>query len=177
MDAASLLPILGTGVRAGKAVNAIRKSGKVLMAGLSAMGAAPGVLTAADNIINNKEWDSKDVVTVLQGIASLGVLGGITVPHVNKARLAGRRATALTEEIKLPTARIKTTEGVKDVKLEKSELDAITGGSFGKAELDKKIADILKARTTNRVEVAPSEIKGLAKKFGFDFEKGARTGK
>ena len=177
LDTASAIPLLGTGVKAGRIVNTIRKGGRAFIAGVAALGGSTELIMTLNKIASGDKWTYDDLNRVIHGIGALTVAGASGVGLRNFGKLASEKAASLKRVEKLPTAKIKTSKGVEEVQISKKDLKALTANNkkfTNENELDKELGTILRK---SGVKISDSQIKGLSKKFGIEFEKGAKTGK
>lgn len=151
LDAATLLPGIGSGAKAAKIAKALKKSKAIANAvkwatrGVSFGSAASGLATAWENIQDGK-WTIKDVRTVLNGVRGFANLKRNT----GSAKLKGGNSDMVTLKptnnknlptIKLGRSEIESVNSLpKNQKTEK--LEEIIIGKLGKAKTDN-ITDLL----------------------------------
>lgn len=93
LDAATLIPGLGTGIQAVKAARIIKGVGKPLIKLLSITGAAAPVITAVNKIQNGEKYTSEDLTTAIRGIGA-GIIAAKSMKDtIGEARLAKSVAT------------------------------------------------------------------------------------
>lgn len=146
LDAATLLPVVGTGAKAAKMAKALKKSKavgnaiKLATRGVSLGSAASGLVTAWNNIQDGK-WTIKDVRTVLNGVRGFTNLKRITGSAQKKGG-----------ESDMVTLNPKSNKNLPTVKLGRSEIESIN--SLPKQQRTDKLEELLisklgKAKTDN----------------------------
>lgn len=118
LDAATLLPGIGTGAKATKVAKALKKSKALAKAvkyastALSGSNAIAGLTTAWNNI-QDGSWTIKDIRTVLNGVRGI-------------ANISRTKGNAKTKESRGDTVTLKPQEeGLPTIKLNKLELESI----------------------------------------------------
>lgn len=115
LDAATLLPWVGTGAKATKIAKALKKSGavaKAVGAAVSGGSALEGLKVAWDNIQDGK-WTISDIRTVLNGIRGVANISRIK----GNAKTKGSNSNTVTLKPKI--------KGLPEIKLNRSELESI----------------------------------------------------
>lgn len=134
LDAATLLPGVGTGAKATKIAKALKSSKAIAKAVKYAstavsLGSAAGGLTTAWNNIQDGSWTIKDIRTVLNGVRGI-------------ANLSRTKGSAKTKESSGDTVTLKSkSRELPDIKLNKSELQAIE--STPKAQRADKLEELI----------------------------------
>jgi len=93
LDAATLIPGLGTGAKATKAAKIIKGVGKPIIKLLSATGAAAPVIIAVQKIQNGEKYTSEDLTTAIRGLGASFIAAKSMKDTIGEARLAKSVAT------------------------------------------------------------------------------------
>ena len=93
LDAASILPIIGTGAKAAKAASTIRAVAKPILKLLSITGAATPVMTAVQKIANGEKYTSADLAEAIRGVGSAVIAGNMISQSAGNAKLAAKKAS------------------------------------------------------------------------------------
>lgn len=175
LDAASLIPLLGTGAKAVKAANAIRRAGEPLIKLLSLTGAGAPIITAIHKIRNGEKYTSRDLAEVISGISAAVVAGKQYATDAQQAKLAEKLAG---KRAKIDNAHL------NDVK--KTEIFGKDGKSFMDESTPESIANFVKDNPTRsqavkaiqataaekHVELSDSQAEAALKKIGIDIKEG-----
>lgn len=97
LDSATILPILGTGVKAAKAARVIKSCAKPILKLLSISGAAAPVVTAVQRIANGEKYTSRDLAQAIQGIGSAAIATKLIKDAVGNAKVASRLSKAVAQ--------------------------------------------------------------------------------
>lgn len=151
LDAATLLPGIGTGAKAAKMAKALKKSKAVANAvkwatrGVSFGSAASGLATAWNNIQDGK-WTIKDVRTVLNGVRGFANLKRTTGSAQKKGGESDMVTLSPRSNRNLPTVKLGRSEIESINSLPKKQrtdkLEELIIGKLGKAKTDN-VTDLL----------------------------------
>lgn len=170
LDAATLIPGLGTGTKAVKAARIIKGVGKPLIKLLSITGAAAPVITAVNKIQSGEKYTSEDLTTAIRGIGA-GIIAAKSIKNtVGEARLAKSVATKAEESGKSILNTVKSAE-VDGIKLERSinDINKFVKANPTEGKAVESIKNILK---TQGSEVTDVQAKSLLEGLGIKFDKG-----
>lgn len=170
LDAATLIPGLGTGAKAAKAAKVIKGIGKPIIKLLSITGAAAPVITAVNKIQNGEKYTSEDLTTAIRGIGA-GIIAAKSMKDtIGDARLAKSVATKAEESGKSVLNTVKSAE-VDGVKLERSidDINKFVEANPTEGKAVESIKTILKAQGS---EVTDVQAKSLLEGLGIKFDKG-----
>lgn len=170
LDAATLIPGLGTGTKAIKAARIIKGVGKPLIKLLSITGAAAPVITAVNKIQNGEKYTSEDLTTAIRGIGA-GIIAAKSMKDtIGEARLAKSVATKAEESGKSILNTVKSAE-VDGIKLERSinDINKFVEANPTEGKAVESIKNILK---TQGSEVTDVQAKSLLEGLGIKFDKG-----
>ena len=126
LDAATLIPVLGTGAKSVKAAKIIKSAGKPIIKLLSITGAAAPVITAVKKIQNGEKYTSEDLATAIRGIGA-GIIATKSIKDsIGEARLAKTVAENAAKSSNNITQNgiTKTAEEIAKAINGKSKLDA-----------------------------------------------------
>ena len=131
LDVASLVPILGTGVKTAKAVKALKAAATPIMKVLSIAGAVNGA-QAMGKVIRGEEVTSEDITAILSGLGSATIAGKQLKDTIGDARLARMIAqkskASITGETlgkTLPKSRKEISELLENAGTEKKAIDKV----------------------------------------------------
>lgn len=151
LDAATLLPVIGTSAKAAKMAKALKKSKAVANAvkwatrGVSFGSAASGLATAWNNIQDGK-WTIKDVRTVLNGVRGFANLKRTTGSAQKKGGESDMVTLSPRSNRNLPTVKLGRSEIESINSLPKKQrtdkLEELIIGKLGKAKTDN-VTDLL----------------------------------
>lgn len=170
LDAATLIPGLGTGAKAAKAAKVIKGIGKPIIKLLSITGAAAPVITAVNKIQNGEKYTSEDLTTAIRGIGA-GIIAAKSMKDtIGEARLTKSIATKAEESGKSVLNTVKSAE-VDGVKLERSinDINKFVEANPTEGKAVESIKNILKAQGS---EVTDVQAKSLLEGLGIKFDKG-----
>lgn len=175
LDVASLVPILGTGVKTAKAVKALKAAATPIMKVLSVVGAVNGA-QAMGKVIRGEEVTSEDITAILSGLGSATIAGKQlkdTIGDARLARMVESKSLSGQKIISKPTAEIGgkkmeiEIDALKDKSLSevetmlKNKVKATLGKDFKEGVHDKDLLDKFQIKTETSKKFS---IKNLFKK-------------
>lgn len=170
LDAATLLPVLGTGAKAAKAAKIIKSVGKPLIKALSVAGASAPIITAVTKIANGEKYTSADLAQAIQGIGS-GIIATKSIKDsIGNAKLAKKIAGKGVDAANASLNAAKTASaGNFTMKRTPAQLEAFVKSNPTEA----KALESVKALAKNEnVELSDADAKSILTKLGVKFEKG-----
>lgn len=159
LDAATILPILGSGAKALKVVKVIKGVGKPLVKFLSLTGAAAPVITAVTKIANGEKYTSADLAQAIQGIGAAAIGIKSIKGGIGNAKLAAKVASGEVKNAKVEL------NGVQ--KSAKEVATAIDGKS--KSEAVKKVKELF---ANGNTEISGKQASDFLTEIGATHEKG-----
>ena len=136
---------------------------------LALAGASTGVMTAADNIINGKDWTSRDVSTVLQGLAAAGVGAYGVHSKVQQSKLAQKTAEKVVgkqaENLKLTKS---GTAGGYEFKRTNEELEQFIINNPTKTKAIEAVQ--LAAKEEKGIELSQQDAAKILEQMGADLK-------
>lgn len=170
LDAASILPIVGTGAKAAKAAKVIKSIGAPLIKALSLYGATTPVITAVSKIANGEKYTSADLAQAIQGIGSVVVGGKMFKDALGNAKLAKKVATkaADTANSGLNTAKSAKAGGFK-MKRTPDQLQAFVASNPTKSKAIETVQAFAKHEGK---EITTSDAEKILTDLGINFNKG-----
>lgn len=170
LDAASILPIVGTGAKAAKAAKVIKSVGKPLIKALSLYGASAPVITAVTKIANGEKYTSADLVQAIQGIGSGIISGKMLKDSIGNAKLAKKVATKAADTV---NARLNATKSAEagGFKMERTpdQLQAFVTSNPTKSKAIETVQAFAKHEGK---EITTSDAEKILTDLGINFNKG-----
>jgi len=170
LDAATLIPVIGTGAKAAKAAKIIKSVGKPLIKVLSLAGASAPVITAVTKIANGEKYTSADLAQAIQGIGS-GIIATKSIKDsIGNAKLAQKIAGKSVDaaNASLNTARTASAGGFK-MERTPAQLEAFVKSNPTEA----KALESVKAFAKNeKIDLSDADAKKILTDLGIQFDKG-----
>ena len=170
LDAATLIPVIGTGAKAAKAAKIIKSVGKPLIKVLSLAGASAPVITAVTKIANGEKYTSADLAQAIQGIGS-GIIATKSIKDsIGNAKLAQKIAGKSVDaaNASLNAARTASAGGFK-MERTPAQLEAFVKSNPTEA----KALESVKAFAKNeKIDLSDADAKKILTDLGIQFDKG-----
>lgn len=175
LDAASLIPLLGTGAKAAKAANTIRNLGSTAIRLLSLAGASAPIITVTQRIINGEKYTSRDLAEAISGLGSAAIAVKSHADWVGDSKLAKQADAAKFAESNTHLNDVKkTTITGKDGKsfIDESTPESIANFVKDNPTKSQAIKAIQATASEKQVELSATQAEDALKKLGITFDKG-----
>jgi len=160
LDAATIIPILGTGTKSLKAANAIRVAAEPILKMLAITGAAEPVVTAVKRIASGDKYTSADLARAIQGVGSAAIATRLIKNKIGDVKLAKEtNAVAINETNSISRNGVTKTA---------DEVAAAINGKT-KEEATKALGELFKNKDTNLPDTKAAE---LLNNLGVSMKKG-----
>lgn len=176
LDAATLIPGLGTGAKAAKTAKIIKGIGKPLIKLLSITGAAAPVITAVNKIQNGEKYTSEDLTTAIRGIGASIIATKSIKDTIGEARLAKSvaskaKASGANALDVIKTGKVKVGETEISINKSVKDIDSFVKANPTEAKAIEAMQRLVKQENPN-VNLSDAETKTLLENLGVSFEKG-----
>lgn len=173
LDTASILPIVGTGVKAAKSASAIRAAAKPIMKLLALSGAAAPVVTAVQRIASGEKYTSSDLAEAIRGVGSAVIAGNLISQDIGNAKLAASKAKSFAEADAAGIRKSEVTlEGGKKY-TDKSSIDDLKQFIRDNPTEKKAIEAVISTAKSQNVTLNEAQARSLLEQQGIGFEKGS----
>ena len=168
LDAASLLPVIGTGAKAVKAAKVIKAAGKPLIKLLSISGAATPVINSVSKIANGEKYTSADLAQAIQGIGS-GIIATKSIKDaIGNAELAAKANAKTVKNIDVNVPRKGSAGGFEDSKTPEQLNGFVKKYPTKQKAIDAKIAEAKESG----IEINAEQAENILKQQGIEFTEG-----
>lgn len=169
LDAASILPIVGTGAKAAKAAKVIKSVGRPLIKALSIAGASAPVITAVQRIANGEKYTSADLAQAIQGLGS-GIIAAKSIKDaIGNAKLAQKVAGKAADNANAALNNVKKIKvGSMEKELTTDEIEQFIANNPTKA----KAIEAVKKFAPDPTQVKRTEAVEFLEKMGVEFKEG-----